>query len=419
MNQLSPAVAGALAMAVAPMPMPMHDRVRPGMFPGIHFEPNEPAPVASPAGPASTLQEAVSIILQMRQQADQDSQEFRNNWKAVNERLSDLEVRLARPPAGPQRRDDAPPSAARAAFRKMLQRGMNHLTPEEQRTLIVGDDTAGGYLAPPEFEAEVIKAVTQISPIRSIARVTPITGRALLIPTRTSTPTAYWVNEIDTVTTSQSAYGQKEIAPYTLMADVRISRELLEDGAVDVEAEIMTDMAEQFAAAEGLAFCTGSGVLRPEGFVANSTVVANHVVSGSGSTLAADGLISLMMALKSPYAANGTWVLNRSTMSVIRKLKDTTNQYIWQPNYQAGQPPTLLGAPYIEAPDMPDVAANTYPVAFGDFRRGYRIVDRVGISVIRDDVTLASSGSVKFVGRRRVGGLVTLAEAIKIQKVST
>ena len=194
-----------------------HGRVRPGMFPGIHFQPGDPAPVVSPAGPASTLQEAVAIVLQMRQQADQDSQEFRNNWAAVNERLSELETRLARPPAGPARRDDAPPSAARSAFSKMLRRGMAHLTPEEHRTLIVGDDTAGGYLAPPEFEAEVIKAVTQISPIRSIARVTPITGRALLIPTRTSTPTAYWVNEIGTVTASEAAYGQKEIAPYTLM----------------------------------------------------------------------------------------------------------------------------------------------------------------------------------------------------------
>jgi HK97 family phage major capsid protein len=346
------------------------------------------------------------------------TQEMRNNWEALNIRMSEMETRAARPHAGPQHRDDAPPSAARAAFDKLLRRGQQSLTPDEHRTLIVGDDTAGGYLAPPEFANEVIKAVTLVSPIRSIARVIAISGRSLQIPTRTGTPTAYWLNEAASVTASNASYGMKDIAPHTLMAESRISRDLLEDAKVNVEQEIITDISEQFAAAEGAAFVAGNAVERPEGYTVNATILANYVASGNASLLTADGLVDLLMALKTVYAQRANWTMNRSTLAAIRKLKDGQGQYLWQPNYGQGLPPEILGVRYVETPDMPNVGTNTYAVAVGDFMRGYRIVDRVEMSIIRDDVTLASSGLVKFVARRRVGGAVTQAEAIKIQKVA-
>jgi HK97 family phage major capsid protein len=181
---------------------------------------------------------------------------------------------------------------------------------------------------------------------------------------------------------------------------------------------MQSEFAEQFAKAEGTAFVSGNAVGKPEGLLTNGDV--SETVSGHASTLLADGLISLVHSIKSDYGRNGTFVFNRSTLAAIRKLKDTAGQYVFQTgmSLQSGVPNTILGSPYVEATDMPDVGANTYPVIFGDFRRAYMIVDRVALSVTRDPFTQATSGNVRYIARRRVGGQVLQAEAVVKQKVS-
>jgi HK97 family phage major capsid protein len=151
----------------------------------------------------------------------------------------------------------------------------------------------------------------------------------------------------------------------------------------------------------------------------NSNV--GEAVSGNASALTADGLITLVHSIKSDYIRNGTFVFNRSTLSDIRKLKDTAGQYIFQQGMMlsGSMSSTILGHPYVEATDMPDVAANAYPIAFGDFNRGYMIVDRVALAVLRDPFTQATTGNVRYIARRRVGGQVVQAEALVKQKVST
>ncbi len=145
--------------------------------------------------------------------------------------------------------------------------------------------------------------------------------------------------------------------------------------------------------------------------------------SGSAASIAdssgqANGLITLFHAVKTAYARNGRWTLNRATLGSARKLKDGNNNYIWQPGLASTLPATILGAPYVEATDMPDEAANAFPIAFGDFRRAYTIIDRVQMSILRDPFTQATSGNVRFIARRRVGGQVVLAEAIRKLKAA-
>ena len=304
-------------------------------------------------------------------------------------------------------------------FEKYLRKGKESLDEMELKVLTVSNDTTGGYLAPPEYVQELLKTVTEMSPIRSIARIRSTGQRSVQMPKRTAQFSAQWVAESGTRSeTTGWTVGMEEIPTHEMYALVDISEQDLEDTVFDLEAEMSSEFAEQFAKAEGTAFVSGNSVGRPEGLLTNGSV--GETVSGHASTILADGLISLVHAVKSDYARNGTFVFNRSSLAAIRKLKDTAGQYVFQTgmSLQAGVPNTILGYPYVEATDMPDVAANAYPVLFGDFRRAYMIVDRVALSVSRDPFTQATSGNVRYVARRRVGGQVVQAEAVVKQKVS-
>ena len=183
-------------------------------------------------------------------------------------------------------------------------------------------------------------------------------------------------------------------------------------------AEIAAEASEQFAVAEGAAFVSGTGVGKPEGFMTNSSV--SSVNSGSASAITADGLLSLKHSLKTAYTRNASWALNRTTLGTVRKLKDgTTTQYVWQPGLALGKPNTIDGDPYVEVPDMPSEGSNTYPVAYGDFAKAYSLVDRVAMSMLRDPYTQATSGNIRFMFRRRLGGMVVQPEAIAKLKCST
>lgn len=334
----------------------------------------------------------------------------------IGERLESIETVLKRPQAGLETADV---DVALKAFDSILRKGREGVDPEELKALTVGNDTTAGFLAPPEYIRDLIKAVTEISPLRSVARIRSTGQRSIQIPKRTGQFSAQWTAEVGTRSeTTGYRVGMEEIPTHELYALVDISNQMLEDSAFDLEAEMQQEFATQFAKGEGAAFVNGTSINQPEGILTNSDV--GETVSGHATTLLADGLISLVHAVKSEYGNNGTFVFNRSTLAAIRKLKDTAGQYVFQAGMMltAGVPNTILGQPYIEATDMPDVGADTYPVAFGDFSQGYTIVDRVGLSVQRDNFTQATAGNVRYVARRRVGGQVVLAEAIRKQKVS-
>lgn len=352
--------------------------------------------------------------------------------KAIAETVDRVEVAMNRIPAG-QRfvKDDGEAKARFAAWGRAVVRahavGVVNLSADEQKVLAdvqneakalnVSADTAGGYLAPTEYVREIIKGVTEISPARAIVRVRQTANKSIQIPKRTGQFAAQWVAEQGTKSeTTGLAYGLEELPVHELYALIDMSNQMLEDTAFDMESEIRMEASEQFAVAEGAAVVSGSGVGKPEGILTNSSV--GETVSGSAATIAdadgqANGLMTLFHALKTSYSRNASWALNRVTLGSVRKLKDADKNYIWMPGLANGVPNTILGAAYVEMPDMPNEGAGTYPIAFGDFRRAYTLVDRISMEMLRDPYTQATSGNIRFIFRRRLGGQVVLAEAIR------
>ena len=293
----------------------------------------------------------------------------------------------------------------------------------EAKALGISNDTTGGYLAPVELVREIIKGVTEISPVRQLVRVRSTVNKALNVPKRTGQFAAQWVADQGTRSeTDGLRYGMIEIPTHEMYALVDISHQNLEDSAFDLEAEIRAETDEQFALAEGTAVVSGNGVGKPEGWMTNADV--GNTVSGTAATIAdstgqANGLLTLKHAIKTAYTRNASWALNRTTLGSVRKLKDGQNNYIWMPGLAQGKPNTIDGDPYVEVPDMPSEGANTYPIAYGDFMRAYTLVDRLNMVALRDPYTQATSGNIRFLMYRRIGGQVMLAEAIRKLKCST
>jgi HK97 family phage major capsid protein len=315
----------------------------------------------------------------------------------------------------------------RKAYDHFLRKGLENMNQDERKVLTVSNDSTGGYLAPPTFVAEIIKAAVLFSPMRAIVNVRQIGSGEYQQPKRTGTSAATRVAETSTRVESQNpSWGLVKIPAPEMYAEARISMANLEDSAFNLETELSDDFAEQFGVTEGNEVINGNGSGKCLGILdasaAGPGVPIAYSPSGSAATIAgasgteANGLVNLFHSVKTAYAVRGTWILNRLSLGKVRLLKDTTGQYLWQPGVAAGLPNSILGAPYLETPDMPDEAANAFPIAFGDFKRAYTLVDRVEMAIMRDPFTVASSGQVKFTARRRVGGQVVLGEAIRLYK---
>tara|TARA_Y100000361_G_scaffold118923_1_gene110332 strand:+ start:246 stop:1457 length:1212 start_codon:yes stop_codon:yes gene_type:complete len=336
------------------------------------------------------------------------------NLEEATAKLEKLETALARP----NQSKDAEVDMQMKAFSTWLRKG--EVDPEERKALYESDDTLGGFYAPAEYVADLIKGVTEISPIRSIARVRSTDRRGIEVPKRTGQFSASFVSETASRTeTTGYTTGMMQIDAHEMYALVDISQAMLEDSAFNLETEMSTEFAEQFAKAEGTAFVSGSSVGRPQGFT-DSTAGVGTTNSGSGSALTANGLLDLVYAIKSDYLSNSRFVMNRGTFGSLLKLEDGEGQKIFHVGMTlvGGAPNTILGYPYVLATDMPDIGGSAKPIAFGDFNRAYTIVDRVQMSVLRDPFSQATSGNVRYVARKRVGGAVVLAEAIRLQNIS-
>lgn len=334
---------------------------------------------------------------------------------AITTRLDDIETRMNRPGGGGGNANGDERPIEQRAFSNFLRMGREPMEAEEIRALVVGDDTKGGYLAPTEFVAEVVKGLVELSPVRQAARVGSTSAGGVILPKRTGRPTAHWVGEDEERKETGSSYGQLEIPVHEAACFVDVSLRLLEDSAINVDAEVASDLSEEFARIEGPAFIGGDGVKKPEGFMQAAGI--QEFKNGHAADIQPDALIKMMYSLPAAYRNSASWMMNGTTLGVIRTLKDGHGNYLWQPSYQAGQPSTLLGRPVIDAVDMPDVAANGFPIAFGDFNRAYRIYDRVQLSILRDPYTQATKGLVRFHARRRVGGGTVLGEALRKLKM--
>ena len=328
------------------------------------------------------------------------------------EQMDRIEAMLRRPASG---LETTQIDASIKAWDTFMRKGKEGMDEMELKALTVGTDATAGNLAPAEYVNELIKVITEISPVRSVARIRQTSNKEIEVPSKTATFAAAWTAETGTRSeTTGYTTSLNTIPTHELYALVDISSALLEDSVFDLEAEMNTEFAEQFAKAEGNAFIAGNGTNKPTG-ITNGTTVST-TAAAAAAAIATDDLMNLVHDLKSEYARSATFMLNRSTLGAIRKLKDTAGQYIFQTGFsgQSGLPNTILGHPYVEAVDVADIAADAKSVIFGDFRRGYMIVDRVALSVLRDPYSQASAGNVRYIARRRVGGEVVLAEAMRI-----
>lgn len=329
------------------------------------------------------------------------------------ERLDRIEAKANRPAGGDDRKTADP--IERKAFGAYLRFG-NAAPADEIKTLTVSSDPQGGYLAPNEMSTEFIRDLVQVSPVRSVASVRTTGAPAVSYPRRTGITNAKWKGETQDQEGSEPTFGQAEIAVREVNTYVDISNQLLADSAGQAESEVRLALAEDFGQKEGTAFVKGDGVLAPEGLMVNASIA--YTANGHATNLSADALISLMYALPALYRSAGTWAMNGSTLAIIRKLKDGQNNYLWQPSYQAGQPETILGRPVVEMVDMDDVASGAFPILFGDFS-GYRIVDRVGLSILVNPYLLATKGLTRIHATRRVGGGVLQAAKFRKLKMAT
>jgi HK97 family phage major capsid protein len=349
-----------------------------------------------------------------------------------NQRVVDeLALKSARPPLGASVVRSGAAREHAAAFHSYVRKGEpGRLRDLESKALSVGSDPDGGYLVPDETETAVNRAVKDISPIRAISGVRQVSGSVYKRPFATSGPDSGWVAETaERLQTNTPTLAELSFPTMELYAMPAATQSLLDDSAVNIDEWLAEEVRIAFAEQEGTAFVSGNGTNKPKGFL-DYTKVANaswtwgeigFVATGADGAFPAmdpgDVLINLIYAVKSGYRANAHFVMNRATQSVIRKLKDGDGTYLWQPQAKPGESPTLLGFPVAESEDMPDIATDSYSLAFGDFRRGYLIVDRVGIRVLRDPYS--AKPYVLFYTTKRVGGGVSDFEAIKLLKFAS
>lgn len=365
---------------------------------------------------ADPLAAATAAVEELRSAAETARTAHAAEVRTLTDRLAAVETRLSRPTGGSEQQAETP--VEQRAFGNYLRYGSNAPV-EELRALTVATDSAGGFLVPETFVAELLKGIVNFSPVRQYARVMQIGGSDVTMPKRTGTMTAAWVSETGDRSGSQPTYDQVKLTPFEAACYVDISNQLLEDAAFDLAGEVAFDGAEEFGRLEGAAFVSGDGNGKPKGILADTGIAT--IVTGAAATLGtapADKLIDAFYSLPAAYRANATWGMNSTTLGTVRKLKDSQGNFLWQPGIQAGQPDTLLGRPVAELPDMPDVAAGATPIVLGDFNQGYRIVDRVSLALLRDPYKLAEKGQTRFHLRRRVGGGVVKADAFKLIKVA-
>lgn len=312
----------------------------------------------------------------------------------------------------------------KSAFNMYLRKGMDSgLEQIQSKALSVGTDANGGFLVPNQMADLIVSIVNESSPLRALATVETISSDSLDIIEDVTDMDAAWGDEttVRSAETTSSTLGRNTIDTFELYAQPQATQKLVDDSSINIEEWVARKVADKMARLEAAAFVGGNGTTQPKGILTYTAGTAfgqiQQINSGTSAVVTADSLVQLYFSLKDEYARNATFLMHRTTVQAVRLLKEaTTNQYLWQPGLTAGTPNTLLGVPVALAADMPVAAAASLSVAVGDFKRGYLIVDRIGIRTLRDPFT--SKPFVKFYTTKRVGGEVVNTDAIKILKLS-
>jgi HK97 family phage major capsid protein len=314
--------------------------------------------------------------------------------------------------------------------RKVLDLKARGVPERRAAQVVTSSGAAGGFALPEVIERTIARLSVDISDLRQLATVRTVGSTDYKELFDVNGSGFEWLGEGDTrnQTNSPDLY---EIVPTfgTASAKPQASEESLDDLFFNVEDWLIESSVEAMAQGEGAAFIGGNGIKKPTGMLAGPAPLATadavrafgtlqYIASGGAAAMptSADVFYDMIYGLRARYRRNANWLTNKLVLASMRKYKDTQNQYLWQPSLVASQPATFLGYGVVEAEDMPAVAANSFPLAFGDFKEGYLIADRVGMRMTRDEIT--APGFVKFYIRKRVGGKLRNTQAIKLLKIA-
>lgn len=377
------------------------------------------APIADEA-----MTESFDIVAR-QDKADTAIKGLRTDVDEVKARLDKVSRAAARPVIG-----NVPDAESQSAEVKGFVDGYLRRGRESEIKSISGVvPQDGGFAVPQEIDAMIASELKEISPIRQLAQVVQVGSAGYRKLVTTGGTASGWVGE--TALRPETATPEfAEVAPPSgeLYANPAASQAMLDDAAFDLEAWLASEIAMEFARAEGAAFVGGNGIDQPLGFLSSPKSLAGDVVrpfgsiqyigSGDAQGFSANPesrLIDLVHTMKAGHRQGASWVMNSSTLSEVRKLKTADGAFLWQPGMVEGQPDRLLGYPVVEAEDMPDVAADTVPIAFGNFKAGYVIAERSATQVLRDPFT--NKPFVHFYATKRIGGQVLDSSAIKLLKI--
>lgn len=391
--------------------------------------------------------ELQALVAQMRARVETDGDDStapgmtREMYTRMDERINAIQDTLNEVTKRALRTQQAGEEAAaeneeqrlrRQALTTYLRRGDQRLTAAErdaldrlQRALSVDSDPDGGFVVTPELSDRISTIIYETSPVRSVATVQTITTDALEGIFDGDEAGFGWVAERGSRTeTTTPQLGQWRIPTHELFAAPRATQKLLDDAYLNMEAWLTQKAADRLARAENTAFVSGNGVDRPRGFLTYPAGTARgqiaQIPSVSSNSITGEGVINTAYALKAAYRQGAVWAMNRSTVGVIRRIREdqpgaNTGAFIWSPGFGT-QPQTLMGYPIVEMEDMPDVTGGALSIAFGNFAAAYTVVDRQGTRVLRDPYS--AKPFVEFYVTRRVGGDVVNFEAIKIMKIA-
>lgn len=336
-----------------------------------------------------------------------------NRKKSLDGLAADLDRPMDTVPG--LRPQDAPKGGFRNAaeykggFDSYLRNGKAALDGQFLNALQVGTNSEGGYIVPESFETQLTAALQDINEVRQWCNVIT-TASTQNIPTESSLGSAAWTAEEAAYTDSDAAFGQVVLGAHKAATICKVSEELLMDAFFSVEGYLATNFGKRFGILEEAAFIAGDGSGKPSGIIPNASA---GVTAAGVAAITGDELIDLYHSLARPYRKGAVWLMADATAKMIRKLKDSDGQYMWQPGLQAGQPDTLLGRPVVVSNSVPAATAGLKSVAFGDLSY-YTIADRSGVAVQRLNELYAANGQVGFRAFKRTEGKVTLSAAIKV-----
>ncbi len=344
----------------------------------------------------------------------------------INKAVDELILKSRRPFLSAEKMVE--PSEHSRAFGMYVRRGESHgLSAIEQKAMSVGSGTDGGYLVPSQTEAEIARLLSKASPIRSIADVRQSSVTLYKKPFATAGAATGWIGETAArPQTNSPVLAELQFPAMELYAMPAATQALLDDSIVNLDEWLAREVETVFAEQETDAFINGDGITKPKGFLnytkvaqtawtwGNTGYIPTGVAGGFAASNPTDKLVDLIYALKAGYRQNGSWVMSRNTQAQIRKFKDAQGNYLWQPAAVPNGNASLLAFPVIESEYMPDIATDAHAVVFGDFKRGYLIVDRVGVRVLRDP--FSTKPYILFYTTKRVGGGIQDFDAIKTLK---